>query len=93
MPYYCINVAMMQKKEELALGIKPGYAHLFATAKHSCTDRKEFLKAYDLIKERFPKPEFNIGVTYWPQCGDQLEEKDVEAIRDKLKEDEERRKQ
>ena len=62
--YYEINVALK------------GY-HLFATAPRSIKDTEEMKRAYDILKNKFPKSEgYSICVTYWKSRGQIIDEVD-----------------
>lgn len=64
--YYEINVARLENK-----GTKNGeYVHFFATAKRSIHSRIELKKVYDVFKNVFPEPEYNMTCAYYPECGE-----------------------
>lgn len=54
-----VNVSRLQKS---ALGADLYYAHLFATADHSCVSQRDAQAAYDEIKARFPEPAFKVDI-------------------------------
>lgn len=72
--YYEINVA----KETTYYGSKEKfYAHFFATAKRSITDRETLKKVYVELKAAFPEPKYNITVKY---CSETMEGIDIDEL-------------
>ena len=60
--YYEINVA---KKFKGSMGIN--YKHFFATAPRSITSRDELKSVYAELKQAFPKPMYDITISYNPE--------------------------
>ena len=54
-----INVA---KKDS-----RGSYSHLFATAERSLTTYSKTVEVLQVLKEKFPAPEFNLSVSYDPE--------------------------
>lgn len=68
--YYEINVA---KKRPMIHGVDGGYGHLFATAPRSCDSEQKAKELALLLRKKFPKPEYNITMTYHPEVGQFLD--------------------
>jgi len=64
--YYLINVAKKNKKGQ--------YVHLFATAQHSLTDKKTAEDVFELFKEKFPSPEYNLELSHVVCYSERLKE-------------------
>jgi hypothetical protein len=64
--FFEINVA--KKDGEYSNG-ETMYKHYFATAERSITSDEKIKEVYAHFKTIFPKPEYNITVTYYSGCG------------------------
>ena len=74
--YYEINVSEQQHDRNgvttIVLG-KPVYAHFFATAERSLQSQREMVAVLKVFKEKFPKPQYKLSVTYWETRGEELD--------------------
>jgi len=62
---YEINVAVKNKRGH--------WCHLFATDPRSCPDEKAAERLYELFKEKFPEPDYDISVTRLETIGHHVE--------------------
>ena len=62
--YYEINVAVFVPD-----GGKGYYDHLFATAERSLTTELKAKQLFNLLKEKFPEPQYIVEVSRWEKIG------------------------
>jgi len=63
--YYEINVAKRTDLKESS-----SYRHFFATSPRSCTTLDQTKIVLKELVEKFPEPEYNISINYYPESGE-----------------------
>lgn len=61
--WYDINVAKLNE-------LTGRYEHFFGTHERSCTNYIKFKEVYNVLKEKFPEPEFKVSATKWEHVGE-----------------------